>query len=42
MPNCIITELNEADQDGLLQDAITFSANRGASGTTSEIYIAVI
>jgi len=42
MPNCIITELNEADQDGLLQDAITFSANRGASGVIPEIYIATI
>jgi hypothetical protein len=42
MPNCIITELTEADQDGLLKDSITFSANRGADGTTPEIYIAVI
>jgi hypothetical protein len=42
MPNCIITEFAESDQDGLLQNAISFSANRGASGTTSEIYIAFI
>ncbi len=42
MPNCIITELAEADQDGLLQDNITFSANRGSTGSTPEIYIAFI
>ena len=42
MPNCIITELGEGDQDGLLQDSITFSANRGTAGSTSEIYIAFI
>lgn len=42
MPNCVITELGESDQDGLLQENISFSANRGASGTTSEIYIAFI
>lgn len=42
MPNCLITELSEADQDGLLQEAITFSANRGTSGTTNEIYIGFI
>lgn len=42
MPNCIITDLGEADSDGLLQESITFSANRGTAGTTSEIYIAFI
>ncbi len=42
MPNCLITELAESDQDGLLQEGIAFSANRGAAGTTNEIYIAVI
>lgn len=42
MPNCLITELSESDQDGLLQDSITFSANRGNAGTTPEIYIAFI
>jgi hypothetical protein len=42
MPNCIITELSEADQDGLLKDSLTFSANRGAAGTTPEIFIATI
>lgn len=42
MPNCIITEMGEADQDGLLQEPITFSANRGASGTTDEIFLAFV
>lgn len=41
-PNCIITELGESDQDGLLQENISFSANRGAAGTTSEIFICFI
>lgn len=42
MPNCVITELAENDADGLLQDSITFSANRGAASTTPEIYIGVV
>jgi hypothetical protein len=42
MPNCIITELGESDQDGLLQEAISFSANRGSTGAVPEIYIAFI
>lgn len=42
MPNCMITELGEADQDGLLQETISFSANRGAAGDTEEIYITFI
>lgn len=42
LPNCLITELAQADQDGILQDAITFAASRGTSGTTPEMYFAVI
>lgn len=42
MPNCITTELTEADQDNLLQDAISFSAARGSDGTSEELYIAFI
>jgi hypothetical protein len=42
MPSCLITELGEADQDGLLQEAVSFSANRGSSGSTNEIYIGFI
>jgi hypothetical protein len=41
-PNCIITDLGESDQDGLLQDSISFSANRGTAGTTDELYICFI
>lgn len=42
MPNCLITELGEADQDGILQDSISFSANRGNDGSQNELYIAFI
>lgn len=42
MPNCLITELGEADQDGLLQETVSFTASRGASGTTDEIFFTVI
>lgn len=40
MPNCIMTEFAEADQDGILQDSISFSADRGIAGDVQEIYIA--
>ena len=39
MPNCLSTEISESDQDGMLQENISFSANRGGSGTEEEIYI---
>lgn len=39
MPNCLITELGEADQDGVLQETLTFSANRGDDGSEEEIYV---
>lgn len=39
MPNCLSTEITESDQDGMLQENIAFSANRGGSGTEEEIYI---
>lgn len=42
MPNCLVTEYVEADQDGLLQEGLTFSANRGSDGTSEEIYISMI
>lgn len=42
MPKCTITELGEADQDGLLQEAISFRASRGTAGTTNELYISFI
>ncbi len=42
LPNCIITELGESDQDGLLQESISFSANRGSSGSTDEMFLGFI
>jgi hypothetical protein len=42
LPNCVITDLGESDQDEILQDSISFSANRGPSGTIQELYMAFI
>lgn len=42
LPKCIISELGEADQDGLLQEAISFQAARGADGASEELYIGII
>lgn len=42
MPNCLITELGQADADGLVQENITFQASRGSSGTSNEIYFCFI
>jgi len=42
MPNCMITEYTEADADGLLQENLSFSANRGITGETEELYITFI
>lgn len=42
IPNCITTELTEADADNLLQDAISYTAGRGSDGTSEEIYVAFI
>lgn len=39
MPNCIITEVSEADADGLLQNELSFQASRGSDGTEEELYI---
>lgn len=41
-PKCIITELGETDQDGLLQESLSFSANRGADGATDELFVGFI
>lgn len=41
-PKCQITELGESDQDGVLQDAITFQATRGDDGASEECYISFI
>lgn len=42
MPKCLITELGEADQDGLLQESISFQASRGSDGASEELYISLI
>lgn len=42
MPKCLITELGQADADGLVQENISFQASRGTAGTTNEIYICFI
>jgi len=39
MQSCISTELSESDQDGLLQEGISFSAGRGDDSSKEEIYI---
>ena len=41
MPKCIITEIGEADQDGLAQETISFQASRGSDASTEELYISV-
>lgn len=42
LPKCLITELGEADADGLVQETLSFTASRGAAGTTNEIYFSFI
>jgi hypothetical protein len=39
MPKCLSTEITEADQDGVLQEGISFQASRGSDGTNEELYI---
>lgn len=41
LPHCISTEISESDKDGILQDAISFSAG-GGSDLETEIYITFI
>lgn len=42
MPKCHINEYAETDQDGLLQESISFNATRGADGSSEELYIGII
>ena len=42
MPKCLTNEYSEADQDGLLQETLSFSASRGTDGESDEIYISMI
>ena len=39
IPKCVITEVSEADQDGLLQNELSFTAARGSDGSTEELYV---
>ena len=39
IPNASITEVAEGDQDGLLQQEVSFSASRGDKGTDEELFI---
>lgn len=39
LPSCIITEIGESDQDGLLQEDLSFSAGRGSDASKEEIYV---
>lgn len=39
LPNCLTTEKTVGDVEGVLTDALSFSANRGTAGTEDEIII---
>lgn len=41
-PNCLITAYTEGDQDGNLQEQISFSATRGSDGSEAEVYIGFV
>lgn len=42
LPQVLISELGQADQDGVVQESISFTAHRGNSNSTDEIFIASI
>jgi len=42
MQKCVVTEVGEADADGLLQNEVTYMAARGDEGDTAEIFIGFI
>lgn len=42
IPKCFVSELTEADQDGLLQEELSFVASRGSDGQTEELYMGFI
>lgn len=39
LPNCLLTEKTVADQEGILTDALSFTASRGSAGTDEEMII---
>lgn len=42
LPNCVTTELADTDAEGLVQEAISFSANRGSAGMVDECFMTFI
>lgn len=42
LPNVVFSELSTGDQDGLVNQSITFTANRGNAGDEDEIFISSI
>jgi hypothetical protein len=42
LPNCLLTEKVVGDQDGILVENLSFSANRGEEGTEEEIFIGFV
>lgn len=42
LPKCIITEMAEADQDGILKESLSFSASRDSAGTFNQLYFSFI
>ncbi len=42
MPNCQISEIAEADKDGVLQDALSFVATSGEAGDKEDLIIATM
>ena len=42
LPNCIITEKNVADINGVLTDEMNFQATGGANGSETDIYVGLV
>ena len=42
MPNCLATEMSDADAEGLMKESISFSADRGSAGTIDECFMTFI
>jgi hypothetical protein len=42
LPKCLASETKVADKDGVLTDAISFTAGRGADGSSEEMYLGFI
>jgi hypothetical protein len=42
LPSCIITDKKIGDQQGILTDELSFSANRGSDGSTEEMFLGFV